>query len=329
MRAKRHPPMRDPTSRRDEKGTDMRTRCSRLFACACAGALLPGVALAQSSPVPTGSDTITSPTVGGDIATGTSEAASEAPRDRHEDPSTIGASVAPVPVATAGERASATAPQPGHAAANRPREEDNGRSIDFIFIQAEGGASVVDLTGLSSSGRVLPTLVETRQSGYGGGATIGFRSWIFAIAAHGYISRFVSGQPSTLMGASNNQSFDLGQVMLEGQLRVPLPIIEPYVRVGVGYAWLGAFELNSMYQSSTSDVHGWTAKAGLGLDVWLGKLFTVGAGADFALMNLRRGGVQRDASVCPQTDPTCVELRQDGDALGWLITAHVQAGLHF
>ncbi len=298
--------------------------CGWIFA----GVLVPGVALAQSSPPPADGEPIAPPTTTTTTTTttgsGSTTTPSDAPRDGRVEPATIGASAAPVPPATPAERASATAQQPGYVAANRPREEDNGRSVDFLFIQAEGGYSVVDLTGLSSSGRILPTLVEVRQRGYGGGATIGFRSWIFAVAAHGYISRFVSGSTST-----SNQSFDLGQVMLEGQLRIPLPVIEPYIRIGLGYAWLGAFELNSMYQSSTSDVHGFTAKAGLGLDVWLGKYITIGAGADFALMNLRRGGVQRDTGICPMTDPTCVELRQDGDALGWLITAHVQAGLHF
>jgi hypothetical protein len=46
-------------------------------------------------------------------------------------------------------------------------------------------------------------------------------------------------------------------------------------------------------------------------------------------MNLRRDGVMREGSVCPETDPTCIELRQDGDAVGWLLTVHAQVGLHF
>jgi hypothetical protein len=238
------------------------------------------------------------------------------------NPSTIAATPAPVSAPTSNERASATANEPSYARTNpNPPHEDDGRSIDFLFIQAEGGYSTVDLTGLSSNGRLLPTLMETRQSGYGGGATVGFRSWIFAVAAHGDISRFP--------GSGTDPGFDLGQVMLEGQLRLPVPVVEPYLRVGLGYAWLGAFQLNSMYMDSTSDIHGFTGKVGAGLDIWLGKYITVGAGADLSIMNLRRGGVMRDNSVCPQTDPTCVELRMDGDAVGWLLMLHVQAGIHF
>lgn len=249
------------------------------------------------------------------------------------DPSSIGASSAPIPPATSAERAAATATEPAHTtsatSSTRPQEEDNGRTIDFIFIQAEGGLSVVDLTGLSSNGRVVPTLMNLRQTGYGGGATIGFRSWIFAIAAHAYISRFVSGTTSSVMGAMNNQDFDLGQVMLEGQIRLPVPIVEPYIRVGLGYAVLGAFQLNQMYMDSLAPIHGFTAKAGVGADIWLGKYFTIGIGGDFSIMNLRRDGIMREGSVCPETDPTCIELRQDGDSVGWLFAAHVQAGIHF
>jgi hypothetical protein len=255
---------------------------------------------------------------------------SPAPQDHHVDPASIGASAVAVPPAPPAERVTATAPAPSYVRERPPQhEEDNGRSIDFLFIQAEAGLSVVDLTGLSQNGHLIPTLSETRQSGYGGGATVGFRSWIFAVAAHGYISRFVSGAPATFMGVSNSQSFDLGELMLEGQVRLPIPVVEPYVRIGLGYSWLGSFELNSMYTSSTSDIHGFIGKLGAGADVWLGKFITIGAGADFALMNLRRGGVQREGSICPDTDPTCIELRMDGDAVGCLLTAHVQAGIHF
>ena len=303
------------------------------------GLLVPGLALAQSSTPSSASEAPAAETAGTSNAptptpTPTSSA-SPSPSTEHEatvNPSSIGASEAPVPAATSGERAAAHASEPAYAHANHPHEEDNGRSVDFLFIQAEGGLSVIDLTGLSSSSTgasVAPSLHEMRQSGYGGGLTVGFRSWIFAVAAHGYISRFISGAPSTVMGVMNNQDFDFGQVMLEGQIRIPLPVVEPYVRVGFGYAFLGAFQLNQMYEASTSEINGWTGKVGAGLDVWLGHYITVGAGADFSVMNLRRGGVMRDSSTCPTTDPTCVELRMDGDSLGWLIAAHIQAGLHF
>jgi hypothetical protein len=195
--------------------------------------------------------------------------------------------------------------------------------------------SYIDLGALSSTGRLLPTLTEFRGTGYSGGLTIGFRSGLFAIAANGHIARFDgSGMNRTILADPSTEmitqaGFDIGQLMAEAQLRLPVPIVEPYVRAGFGYAWLGSFELNEMYRSSTSDIHGWTAKLGMGADIWLGKIFTVGAGVDFSVLNLRRGGVMRPETECPTTNPTCVELSMDGDSVGLLVHFHVQAGLHF
>jgi hypothetical protein len=155
------------------------------------------------------------------------------------------------------------------------------------------------------------------------------------VAAHGYIARFdgnatnTTGVGPATMTTLTRQQFDLGQVMAEVQLRVHVPVIEPYLRVGFGYAWMGNFQLDvDRYRQSTSDVHGWTGKVGAGLDIWLGRLFTIGVGADLTLLNLRRGGVMT-SSTCPNTDPTCVDLSHDGDSIGMLWHFHAQFGLHF
>lgn len=215
--------------------------------------------------------------------------------------------------------------------------EDDGRTIDYLFVQPEFGVAYTDLTALSSTGRLLPTLTQFQGFGLSGGATVGFRFGLVAIAAHGNISRFggtatdtirVSGFEATT--TDPNYSFDLGQVMAEVHLRFPVPVVEPYVRAGFGYAWLGDFKLDTeRYRESTSTVHGWTGHLGVGLDIWFAKVFTVGAGVDLGVLNLRRGGVMRQGSACPMTDPRCIELSQDGDAVGLLAHLHVQAGVHF
>ena len=109
---------------------------------------------------------------------------------------------------------------------------------------------------------------------------------------------------------------------------MPIGFVDPYVRVGFGYAWLGEFQLNSMYAMSTSNIDGWTGKIGVGLDLWLAPFLTIGAGVDASVINLRRGGVMRSGSECPSTDPTCVELTMDGDSIGTLVVFHLQAALH-
>jgi hypothetical protein len=230
-----------------------------------------------------------------------------------------------------------TAPAPAadtRASSERERREreDDGRQIDYLWIQPEGGLSYTDLTALSSTGRLLPTLTQFQGFGFHGGVSVGVRFGWVALAAQGTIARFdgtAMDRIGNLPPSTSNQAFDLGQATVDVHVRFPVPVIEPYVRAGFGYAWLGNFQLNEMYRESTSTVHGWTAKVGAGVDVWLAKVFTIGAGIDLGVLNLRRGGVMRDDSVCPTTDPRCIELRQDGDAVGLLAHLHVQLGLHF
>jgi hypothetical protein len=233
-------------------------------------------------------------------------------------------------VVVAAPAPAASAPSaPSHS--ERPHEDD-GRTIDFVFIQPEGGVSYLDMTAVSTNGRLLlPEVRGFRGTGWGGGLTVGFRWHFLAFAAHGYIGRFNGDATDTgVTGATTTPvAFDIGQLMAEVHLRIPLPIVEPYARVQFGYGWLGSFQLNERYRDSTSNVSGWTGGVGVGLDVWLGRYVTVGAGLDFTLINFRRGGIQRPDSTCPMTDPTCVELREDGDSVGVLIHGHLQAGVHF
>ena len=85
-----------------------------------------------------------------------------------------------------------------------------GRNYGFLFIQAEGGLSYLDLTALQSMGQVLPAITQLHATGWGGGATIGFRSKYLALGANGYISRFDSSN-----AISGMSGFDIGQAMLE------------------------------------------------------------------------------------------------------------------
>ena len=103
-------------------------------------------------------------------------------------------------------------------------------------------------------------------------------------------------------------------------LHLPIPVIQPYVRVGVGYAWMGDADYADPMLSQT-DVYGYTIDAGLGLDIKLARFLSLGAGFDAAFLNMTRQSLS-DGNV------TGVDIQEDGDAVGLQIRLHAQLTLH-
>jgi hypothetical protein len=116
--------------------------------------------------------------------------------------------------------------------------------------------------------------------------------------------------------------FDLG-------LRIPIFFIEPYFRAGIGYAWMGQVDFNSLGDSSVS-VFGLTIEAGAGVDIFLNDYISIGGGVDVAFLNLTR---QRLDMCMDVGGAMCnvggVDLQEDGDSVGFQLRATGHLGLHF
>jgi len=187
----------------------------------------------------------------------------------------------------------------------RPRrhraEDSSNREFDLLWVGAEVGLSVVDLKMVSYDD-LLPSEVDVRETGLGFGAAAGIRVKFLSAGLHLAVGQF--------------KEFDVWAINLDGQLRIPLGALEPYLRVGLGYAFLGAF--SGQVDMEGVSVDGWDLQAGFGLDLYPSDFLSLGAGADFTILNLTR-----TESI------TSVDLLQDGAAVGLAVFVQAKAALHF
>lgn len=188
-------------------------------------------------------------------------------------------------------------------------------ATDWFFLQPEVGIAYADVFAFSNGGLIplpgggsvsTPTVTEARGVGSYFGGTAGVRLGPVGLGVHTDIARY--------------SNFDVGTLGAQVQLRLPIPIVQPYAQLGLGYAWMGALDYDTYRTCATSNacpaVYGWSLSAGAGLDVWVSDMVTVGAGLDFSVLNLTRGA-----------SPTDVTFSQDGDAVGFQLAASARAAL--
>jgi hypothetical protein len=196
--------------------------------------------------------------------------------------------------------------------ANATRADANGlTSSDVPFVDAHLGVAYANMLAFSNNG-LFPGVNESRVWGSHFGATVGLRFGPVAFGLHGDLSRF--------------SPYDIGTVGGVVELRLPIPSVQPWARLGFGYAWLGDVNVSSSLarcsptSSSTQcpSVRGWNLNGGAGVDFWIGRFVTVGAGLDLYVLNLTRSA-----------SPTTVNFEQDGDAVGLQASIAAQLGLHF
>lgn len=245
--------------------------------------------------------------------------------DASGSPTAVDPAPAPAPPTSADEGdpaplddRTATAPPPEVAGTSREAErqeeadaeQDDGRDHDVFWIEPNFGYSYVDLRMFRQE-NFLPSTVNTTAHGYTGGVALGFRiSWL-ALGARGVAAKY--------------PDFYIGSLMFDAALRIPIGVVEPYVRAGFGYAWVGNPNFDDL-GSSEVDVFGFVAEAGAGLDIYLSKVVAIGVGADAAFLNLGRQDVRECGTDC---NVGHVELDEDGDATGFQLRAQAHIGFHF
>ena len=187
-------------------------------------------------------------------------------------------------------------------------QEDSGRGLEWVWLNAEIGGQHLGLQTFKGSSLVDPKLVKTTQTGLVYGAGIGVRLLVFTAGVRFRLGSFSEWQLWTLNA--------------EGGLRIPLGSLEPYLTVGAGYASLGSFSSKAP-ASSKADVKGFNARLGFGLDYYLTNTFSVGANFTGDVLFLSRSA-QANASG----DEAAV-YGKDGSSIGAGATLTAVAGLHF
>ncbi len=199
-------------------------------------------------------------------------------------------------------------------------EPDPGDPYDILWIELFGGASYVDLRAIQQT-NYFPEIVRLAGWGPAGGAAIGFRVEFFSAGIRAALARYDASDAS-----SPDAVFDVGTAVVEVKLALPIPVVQPFVRVGFGMAWHGDSNVEDTWTSMMvpsnfqTTVFGWVFQGGIGLDVYLVHWFAIGAAFTIELLNMSRQPIEM---------ATDVTLRSSGDAIGVQGRGHGAISFHF
>jgi hypothetical protein len=206
---------------------------------------------------------------------------------------TYAAPPAPVQPAPAPARQAAPAAPPARSESKLP---------DLLYIQPFIGVGYANLKSFDSD-NFDPEMIDPSadptdfaKTTKGSGLRYGVAAGLNIIFLH------LGGR----VGFTQTNGFTLGTAQLEVALVPRLGPIEPSVRVGLGYAWLGDPNYTSEIKKATS-VYGLALGAGLGLDARLGQVVGIGIALDADVLNMSRS-----------TDPGTITMVrvEEGTAVG-------------
>jgi hypothetical protein len=211
------------------------------------------------------------------------------------------------------------------------------RINELVYANVEGGyetlaISTVTAAGTLSARDIRPVSVETSGGGAFYGVGAGFRFAFFTLGGRVRGAHLSAGDLSTIDG-------ELGA-------RLVFNRFEPYFTFGAGYAKLSASS-GEVAGIPDLDIHGYNARAGLGLDYYPDKNFTLGVNVGSDVLAMARSGV--DLSTSPEaqarervkacqalTEPTqqqqcatSVVHDVEGASAGVAGTFAVMMGVHF
>jgi hypothetical protein len=191
----------------------------------------------------------------------------------------------------------------------RADKEDSGRGLEWVWLNAEVGGEHVGLQTFKQGDLVDGELIKGTQTGLLFGGGLGARILNWTVGARFRMGAFSDWKLWTLTG--------------EGQFRIPLGRLEPYITAGAGYASVGSFATDDAFASQAS-ARGFIGRLGVGIDYYLSNTFSVGGTLNGDLLVLSR------AAVAGAADSTTAKLyAEDGSSIGAGATLAAVVGLHF
>jgi hypothetical protein len=203
----------------------------------------------------------------------------------------------------------------------RGKQEDSGLGLEWIWANADVGASYIDMKSFNDSQLAL---TDTSKSGFMYGFGAGVRLLFLTLGAR----------------VRNHSAFNLWQINGEIGLH-PFRIlrIDPYLAFRGGYDTVGTFSqsVSSAGGSVQSDatVHGWNVGAAFGLDFYLSSLISIGAEASGDVLFLKRPPATLPASVSalPQAQQAEIKsqdlYKNSGSSVGFGGGLSAHLGIHF
>ncbi|HEY8942919.1 MAG TPA: hypothetical protein VIM73_01600, partial [Polyangiaceae bacterium] len=220
------------------------------------------------------------------------------------------------------------APQTGPTATEqeleRAEREDAGRGLSFFWVNGEVGYGLLGLQTFRATDLVDSEIVESTQNGLVFGVGAGVKLIFVSLGARFRMGMFDQWQIWTLNA--------------EGGVRIPFGRLEPYFTLGGGYAAVGSFDerrvggaFEDMGMSAEDlDVRGFNVRGGVGLDYFVGRIFSVGANLSGDVLFLTRSSVDAAGPGGSGSNADAAAIyAEDGSSIGGALTLTAVAGLHF
>ncbi len=206
-------------------------------------------------------------------------------------------------------------------------QEDSGRGLEFFWLNGEAGYEWVGLQTFHANNLVDAKVVKSSEGGFLYGAGAGVRLLFLTLGARFRNGAFSQWNIWTLDG-------ELG-------LHLPLGSVEPYFTLGGGYATIGSFaadKIGTTASSNSLDITGWNVRAGVGVDVYLTPVVSIGGNLTGDLLMLARPKVAAAVASGGGTGSVNASNAQatadeiyaaDGSSIGGGLTGTAVLGLHF
>ena len=198
---------------------------------------------------------------------------------------------------------------PGIAHAETVAPTSDGRDTDWLWLEGGAGIGQMNLRALKNT-NFLPSIVGTSGSGFAIEGAAGMK--FFRVLAFGV--RGTYGSYTT---------FGLGTLEAAVDLRIPIWVFEPYLRLGFGYAWSGGPNLRDAPDLKKASVFGFAATFGVGIDVYPLNFLSLGVGLDADVLNLTRDNFTSNPAYA-----TDVDLTKSGHAVGYQLIGHAHVTIH-
>jgi len=208
--------------------------------------------------------------------------------------------------------------------------QDSGLGLEWVWLNAEAGASYVDMQSFSTSSFGL---VKTASSGPTLGLAAGVRLLFFTLG--------VRARDLSLTDIGN-----LWLLNLEAAFHTRIWRIDPYFGVRGGYNFVGSLSGSSVQVAtggtpSDVNVHGFNVGPMFGIDFYLAKIISLGADVDTQFLFLQRPAPPLPCPA-PATQAMCQAqfnmvatpqqktlYNNSGSSVGFGFTAAAHVGIHF
>jgi hypothetical protein len=205
------------------------------------------------------------------------------------------------------------------------RASANDRGLEWFWANAEAGVETANLTTFNTN---LDTLTAGLTPTSGVGPAVGVGAGVRLL--------FITIGPRGRLGNMHGDAGDWQLWTLDAEVgvRVPLRRFEPYFTLAGGYATIGSFRTAVSGLGSGFDISGGNLRAGVGLDVYVTRIFSINAALTGEALILARQGVSlRDLAEAKRLgtidDARARVLEVSGSSVGAALTFTVGVGVHF